>query len=70
MPPEILGLSVLSPKDIGVLAGCYANFETDLKDALKYVNKANCGILPIPVRRDVEKVIGILILKLTNNIRQ
>jgi len=48
LPPEILGLSVLSPKDIGVLAGCYANFETDLKDALKYVNKDNFGILPIP----------------------
>ncbi|MBN2734291.1 MAG: phosphoenolpyruvate carboxylase [Methanomicrobiaceae archaeon] len=38
VPPEILGISALSDKDYDCLNDVYLNFESDLRDALKFVN--------------------------------
>lgn len=45
MPPEILGLNVLTKEDIEFIKKVYVNFEDDLRDALKYYNPGK-GFLP------------------------
>lgn len=45
MPPEILGLNVLTKEDIEFIKTVYMNFEDDLKDTLKYYNPGK-GFLP------------------------
>ena len=46
LPPELLGLSALSESDIDCIRGIYPNFDNDLKDSLKYLNKDNLHIFP------------------------
>ena len=38
LPPEILGLNALNTDDFQFLKNVYINFESDLKDAFKYLN--------------------------------
>ncbi len=56
LPPEILGLSVLNEKDIESILRNYKNFESDTKDALRYLNKDNLSFFPAAVAKEAEKV--------------
>jgi len=38
LPPEILGLNILTKEDINFIKKFYLNFEKDLSDSLKYIN--------------------------------
>jgi len=60
LPPEILGLNVLEEKDIDYLKDIYANFENDLRDSLKYLNKDNLHIFPHEVSEKIEKISGMV----------
>jgi len=63
LPPEILGLNTLGDDDIQFLKEVYVNFESDLRDALKYFNperasllkKLNINIKALPVDFEVDE---------------
>ena len=57
IPPELLGLSALSEKEFDELHGLYAKIDEDLRDSAKFLNKANLGRMPPPVREGVAKVL-------------
>ncbi|MBI1936454.1 phosphoenolpyruvate carboxylase [Candidatus Woesearchaeota archaeon] len=56
LPPEIIGLNVLSEKDIDYIKDIYANFDNDLKDSLQYLNRDNMKIFPNEIRKKVENI--------------
>jgi phosphoenolpyruvate carboxylase len=59
LPPEILGLNVLSEKDIDGIRNVYKNFDEDLRDSLKFLNKDNLKFFPIEIRKSVNKIIKL-----------
>lgn len=59
LPPELLGLSALTEKDIDGVMQNYGNFENDAKDALRYVNRDNFRVFPAAVIKEVEKVLAM-----------
>ncbi|MBI4014618.1 MAG: phosphoenolpyruvate carboxylase [Candidatus Aenigmarchaeota archaeon] len=59
LPPEILGLSALSRKDVDIIIRNYGNFEKDMEDALRYLNKDNLRMLPHALREEVETALGL-----------
>ncbi len=56
LPPEILGMNALTNSDIEYIKEIYPNFEADLKESLKYLNKDNMKIFPNEIQKVVEKV--------------
>lgn len=56
LPPELLSLNVLNSKDIDYIKDVYANFEADLKDSLKYLNKNNLKIFPNEIVKSINKI--------------
>ncbi|MCD6490854.1 MAG: phosphoenolpyruvate carboxylase [Chloroflexi bacterium] len=52
LPPEILGLNALNDKDIQFIREIYVNFDSDLKDALRYLNPEGT-FLPEALRRKI-----------------
>lgn len=67
LPPEILGLSALTEKDMDSIAQCYKNFESDMKDALKYVNKDNFRFFPHALIKEVEKALEMFDIETDEN---
>lgn len=57
VPPELLGLSALSEKEFDELRQSYFKIDEDLKDATKYLNKANLGRMPPIIRDGIKKVL-------------
>lgn len=57
VPPELLGLSALSEKEFDELRQSYFKIDEDLKDATRYLNKANVGRMPPVVRDGIRKVL-------------
>ncbi|NOX71922.1 MAG: phosphoenolpyruvate carboxylase [Candidatus Micrarchaeota archaeon] len=55
IPPEMLGLSTLTEKDIDNIREFYPNIDGDMNDALKYFNKDNLKFLPQSFRKRAEK---------------
>ena len=60
IPPETLGLSALSAKDIEVVREAYPDFDGDMKDSLRYLNKDNLKYIPLAVRKSVEYAASIV----------
>lgn len=56
LPPEILGLSTLTQKDIADVKEVYPDFEEDLNDALCYLNKDAFSFIPEEIVQAIEKV--------------
>lgn len=54
LPPEILGLNVLTPKDIAYIKDIYANFMFDMKTAMSYFNEDVFTILPDNVKASLK----------------
>jgi phosphoenolpyruvate carboxylase len=46
LPPELLGLNVLSDRDLDVVREGYVHLDADLRDALRYFNPASLRLLP------------------------
>jgi len=59
LPPELLGLNVLTQKDLDSLNMSYKNFETDFRDAVQYLNRGNLKFFPAVVRKAVEKAASL-----------
>jgi len=53
LPPELLGLHVLTNKDIETILPAYPTFEQDLKDAAQFLNDLNLSLFPAKIRKDV-----------------
>ncbi len=56
LPPEILGLNALSEHDMDYVRGIYANFDSDIIDALRYLNKDNLKLFPSEISKLAEQV--------------
>jgi len=46
VPPELLGLSALSEKELDTVRTMYVSFDEDMSDALRYASKASIARLP------------------------
>lgn len=55
LPPEILGLNALNDADVSLIKDVYANFESDLTDALKYFNP-DTRFLPKGLGRSIQSL--------------
>lgn len=60
LPPELLGLSTLSQKDLDYIYEVYPSFESDMRDSMRYLNKDNMKYFPVTVRKDIEKASRII----------
>lgn len=60
IPPEIIGLDVLTRKDIDDMSDCYKNFEHDMKSSLKYLNKNNLHLFPLFFQKHIEDVLEVI----------
>jgi phosphoenolpyruvate carboxylase len=58
VPPELLGLSALSDREFEELHGLYTKLDEDLADSARFLNRANLGRMPEPVRAGLRKVLG------------
>ncbi len=54
LPPELLGLHVLTQKDIDVMAHAYPSFEQDFKDAAQLLNEENFSAFPSEIVKQVK----------------
>ncbi len=55
LPPEVLGLNALNEGDIDFIRSIYSNFDSDLADSLRYLNKDNLNIFPKEIAQAIEK---------------
>ena len=56
LPPELLGLSALSEKDIDYVKDIYPNFDNDLRDSMRCLNMENLKVFPEEIGKSVEAV--------------
>ncbi|MDA8338526.1 MAG: phosphoenolpyruvate carboxylase [Nitrospiraceae bacterium] len=54
LPPEILGLNILTPEDIACMKDMHVNFIFDMKTAMSYFNEDVLTILPDEVRSSLK----------------
>ncbi len=54
LPPEILGLNVLTPEDIACMKDMHVNFMFDMKTAMSYFNEDVLTILPDEVKSSLK----------------
>ena len=54
LPPELLGLHVLTQKDIEVMAHAYPSFEQDFKDAAQLLNEDNVHVFPNEIVKQIK----------------
>jgi phosphoenolpyruvate carboxylase len=59
LPPEILGLSALSGRDLEVMEEIYPNFRKDIQLSLQYLNKDNLRYFPKEIQSNVRKVLEL-----------
>ncbi len=57
LPPEILGLSTLTGKEIDEMREWYKTIDTDLAEAFQYINKKNLKYFPTAIQKKVLKVL-------------
>jgi len=57
IPPELLGLSALTPKDLEYLADAYKSFHSDTSDAAQFLNSKNLEKFPA-LKTHIEKAAG------------
>jgi phosphoenolpyruvate carboxylase len=57
IPPELLGLNALSEKDMDFVRDTSKGFDSDMEDALRFLNKDNLKILPEKMQADIMKTI-------------
>lgn len=60
LPPEILGLNVLTEKEIEYVKDIYHGFDNDLKRSLPFFNRSVLKILPPEVAKGIEKSLGLV----------
>ena len=58
VPPELLGLSALSPKELDEVRNMYVSFDEDITDSTKYLCKENLSRLPGDVGRRLSSVVA------------
>jgi phosphoenolpyruvate carboxylase len=58
VPPELLGLSALSEKELDLVRGMYVAFDEDVSDSTKYLCAENLGRLPGGVGRGIESMLS------------
>jgi phosphoenolpyruvate carboxylase len=54
LPPEILGLNILTPEDIACMKEMHVNFMFDMKTAMSYFNEDVLTILPDEVKSSLK----------------
>jgi len=54
LPPELLGLNVLSEKDIDFIVDIYQDFLEDIKDAAAFFNSDNLSALPTYLQKSLK----------------
>jgi phosphoenolpyruvate carboxylase len=57
VPPELLGLSALSEKELDLVRNMYIAFDEDISDSTKYLCKENLARLPGNVGRGIARVL-------------
>lgn len=60
LPPELLGLARLTPRDIKVILEHYPNFLHDLNCALPYLDWGALSLLPPKVADDIRRTVRLL----------
>lgn len=58
LPPELLGLSALSEKELDSVRNMYVSFDEDMKDSAAYVSMKNLGRLPGGVGSGIVELLG------------
>ena len=58
LPPEMLGLSALSEKELDVVRDCTASYDQDMADALMFYNEDNLSILPSKIQEEYKKAVS------------
>ncbi len=59
LPPELLGLGGLAEKELDTIKDSYPNLDSDMKDALAYLNKDNLSFFPKTIAKEAEIVMGM-----------
>lgn len=67
LPPEILGLNALNQKDIDYIKDIYSNYDVDLKDSLKFLNKDNLKIFPQEIQGKVNEAAKLVDFEVDKN---
>jgi len=68
IPPELLGLSDLSPAELKIIKRNYPNFEADLKDAMVFLDEQSFDLLPKAVAHDMKKTLRLLHINVAPNL--
>jgi phosphoenolpyruvate carboxylase len=68
VPPELLGLSDLTPADFKIIRRNYPNFDADLRDALIFLDEKSFDLLPKPVASDLRKTLRLLKIDVPPNL--
>lgn len=58
LPPDIIGLNVLTEDELDVVRGIYSHFDEEMKEALRFWNPEVLTIIPPKVRDAVKKVVA------------
>jgi len=56
LPPELLGLSAMKERDKDRIADIYPSLESDINDAIRYLNPGNLKYFSPAIRKSMEKV--------------
>ncbi|MEK6976784.1 MAG: phosphoenolpyruvate carboxylase, partial [Candidatus Hydrothermarchaeota archaeon] len=60
LPPELLGLSALTARDLEDLRAAYGSFEEDLRAALPHYNEKVLTLLSAGLRKRLRKALGLI----------
>ncbi|MEM2137594.1 MAG: phosphoenolpyruvate carboxylase [Candidatus Anstonellaceae archaeon] len=63
IPPELLGLSALSEKELDTVREMYVSFDEDISDSTRYVCMENVRRLPSGIGKGIEKTLGAFALE-------
>jgi len=63
LPPELLGLSALSEKELDEVRTMYVAFDEDVSDSTQYLCRENLGKLPNGVGKGIEKALSSFEIK-------
>ncbi len=58
LPPDLLGLNVLTKEDLKVVGGVYSHFEDGLRETLSLWNPEILEFVPSQIRRDLKSVVA------------
>jgi phosphoenolpyruvate carboxylase len=67
LPPELLGLSALSQKELDEVRNMYVSFDEDMSDSTKYLCKGNLSRLPNGIGKSIESVVANFDLKVDDD---